>query len=138
MILLPRKINYKKQQKGKAINKINKTLNISILKQGSFYLRVTESGRITSKQLETLYQSINKYIKKTGKIVLKVFPHTPITKKPIEVRMGKGKGNVSLWVAKIKAGTIICEVISKFTSNTIKALVYAKQKLPLKTKICNH
>lgn len=137
MILIPRNTTYKKYQKGKAFNRINKILDLKILKQGSFYLKVTESGRINSKQLETLYQSLNKYIKKSGKILLKIFPHIPLTKKPIEVRMGKGKGNVAYWVAKIKAGSIICEVISKFTSITLKALVYAKHKLPLKTKICS-
>jgi large subunit ribosomal protein L16 len=137
MLLIPRDPLYKKQQKGRPVNKINKVLTINYLKKGSFYLKVIESGRITSKQLETLYQSLNKYLKKSGKIILKVFPHTPLTKKPIEVRMGKGKGNVSVWVAKVKAGSIICEVISKFDSTALKALIYAKQKLPLKTKICN-
>jgi len=138
MILSPRNTKYSKQQKGKTFNKINKVLTLSILKKGSFYLKVTEAGRITAKQLETFYQAVNKYVKKTGKILLKIFPQTPISKKPIEVRMGKGKGSVSLWVAKVKAGSIVCEVISQFDTNTIKALNYAKQKLPLKTKICNY
>lgn len=137
MILSPRNPKYLKQQKGKSFNKINKNLTLKIFKKGSFYLKVIEAGRITAKQLETFYQAVNKYVKKTGKIILKVFPQTSLSKKPIEVRMGKGKGNVSLWVAKIKAGSIICEIISNFTANTIKALIYAKQKLPLKTKICN-
>jgi len=137
MILIPQNTKYSKQQKGKTFNKINKYLTISILKKGSFYLTVLEAGRISSKQLETFYNAVNKYIKKTGKIVLKIFPQTPLSKKPIEVRMGKGKGNVSLWVTKVKAGSVICEVISHFSSHTIKALSYAKQKLPLKTKICN-
>ncbi len=137
MIFIPRDSLHKKQQKGRPINKINKVLTINYLKKGSFYLKVIESGRISSKQLETLYQSINKYLKKSGKIILKIFPQTPLTKKPIEVRMGKGKGNVAVWVAKVKAGSIICEVVSKFNSTAIKSLIYAKQKLPLKTKICN-
>lgn len=136
MILIPRKVLYKKQQKGKKINKINKNLTLTFFKKNSFYLKVIEAGNITSKQLETLYQSLNKYIKKSGKIILKIFPQTPLTKKPIEIRMGKGKGNVAYWVAKIKAGSIICEIISNFTSVVLKALLYAKQKLPLKTKIC--
>jgi len=137
MILAPRNPKHSKQQKGKTFNKINKPFTLDFLKSGSFSLRVLEPGRISAKQLETFYQAVNKYVKKTGKVVLKVFPQTPLSKKPIEVRMGKGKGNVSLWVAKIKAGSIICEVISEFSKNTIKALLYAKQKLPLKTKICN-
>jgi large subunit ribosomal protein L16 len=138
MILMPRNIKYLKQQKGKMVNKVNSYLNVSILKSGSFYLRSLEFGKITAKQLETFYQSLNKYIKKTGKIILKVFPQTSLSKKPIEVRMGKGKGNVALWVTKIKAGTIICEIVSNYKSLTLKALFYAKQKLPLKTKICNY
>jgi len=137
MILSPRNTKYSKQQKGKTFNKINKYLTIDLVKTGAFYLRVLESGRISAKQLETFYQAVNKYVKKTGKIILNVFPQTPLSKKPIEVRMGKGKGSVAIWVAKIKSGSIICKVISQFAKNTIKALLYAKQKLPLKTKICN-
>lgn len=137
MILAPRNPKYLKQQKGKSFNKINKALDLQIFKTGSFYLKVVEAGRITAKQLETFYQAVNKYVKKTGKVILKIFPQTSLSKKPIEVRMGKGKGSVALWVTKVKAGSIICEVISNFSANTIKALVYAQQKLPLKTKICN-
>ena len=137
MITAPRFRQYKKQQKGRPVNKVNKVFTLEILKTGSFFLRTLESGRLNSKQLETLYYSLNKYIKKSGKIILKVFPHTPISKKPIEVRMGKGKGNVAFWVAKIKAGTILCEVISSFRSIALAALICAQQKLPLKTKICN-
>ena len=137
MILIPRNTNYAKQQKGKLFNKINKLLDLKILKKGSFYLKTVESGRLNSKQLETLFKTLTKYIKKSGKVLLKIFPQTPLTKKPIEVRMGKGKGNISHWIAKIKAGTIICEIISIFSSIALKALLYAKHKLPLKTKICN-
>lgn len=137
MLLIPRKPKFQKQQKGKKFNKINKLLTLKFCKKGSFYLKVMESGRLSSKQLETLYNSLNKYLKKAGKIFLKVFPHTPLTEKPIEVRMGKGKGSVSYWIAKIKAGSIICEIVSSFPALAIKALVYAQHKLPLKTKICN-
>lgn len=138
MILMPRNIKYLKQQKGKMFNKINSYLNLTILKSGSFYLRSIEAGKITAKQLETFYQSLNKYIKKTGKIILKIFPQTSLSKKPIEVRMGKGKGNVALWVTKVKAGTVLCEIVSNYKSSTLKALIYAKHKLPIKTKICNY
>ena len=137
MIFKPKKTSFTKYQKGKAKNIINNYLTLKFFKKKSFYLKSTESGKISSKQLETLYQSLNKIIKKTGKIVLKVFPQIPLTKKPIEVRMGKGKGNVADWIAKIKAGSIICEIFSNFSSITLKALIYAKRKLPLKTKICH-
>ena len=137
MKFIPKNLKYAKQQKGKTYNKINKPLTIKFLKKGSIYLKSTESGRITSKQLETFYKTTSKYVKKTGKIILKIFPQTSLTKKPIEVRMGKGKGSVALWVAKVKSGSILCEIISQVPKLTILALTYAQQKLPIKTKICH-
>jgi len=134
MIFLPRKQKYKKQQKGRAFNKINSLNQLQILKRGSYGLKAVEAGRITSKQLETLYQRLNKIIKKTGKVFLMVFPHTPISKKPIEVRMGKGKGHVDFWVAKIKTGTTICEIITHSREFAKKAFNQAKIILPIRVK----
>ena len=133
MSLTPKKQKYKKQQKGRAFNKIGPVFTLNSLSFGSYGLKTLESGRISSKQLESLYQCLNKIIKKTGRVVLTVFPHTPISKKPIEVRMGKGKGNVDSWVAKIKAGRVICEIITNSKELAIKALHQAQLKLPIKT-----
>ncbi len=134
-MLIPKQQKYKKQQKGKSINRIGKSFSLNFLHFGTFILKSLELGRLSSKELEALFQTLNKFIKKTGRVLLKVFPHTPLCKKPVEVRMGKGKGNVSSWVAKIKPGTIICEVITINSSIALKALTQAKQKLSLKTKI---
>jgi large subunit ribosomal protein L16 len=136
MILSPRKAKYKKEQKGKAFNKIINTYQLTNgLAFGSYGLKAIEHGRVSSKQIETMYQSLNKFLKKRGKIFIKIFPHTPITSKPIEVRMGKGKGNVDFWVSKVKAGVCLCEVETNFKSLALKALNQIKAKLPIKTKI---
>lgn len=131
----PSKQKYLKQQKGKKFNKISKVLYLTTTKFGLLRLKAIESGRITAKQLDAFFMCLNKFIKKTGYTWMHVFPQTPITKKPIEVRMGKGKGNVEYWICKIKAGSIICEVTSNLQSIAFKGLLTAKQKLPLRTKI---
>ena len=134
-MFIPRQKKYKKQQKGNPLNKITSYLELNNLKFGSLGLKAIDFGRISSKQLESMYQSINKIVKKNGRIILKVFPQMPVSKKPIEVRMGKGKGNVDHWVSKIKAGSILCELETKNVSLAIKALNLAKLRLPFKTKI---
>ena len=125
----------KKEQKGKSFNRIKSFYSLKKLTFGSVALISQESGRLTSKQLSCFYQSVNKAIKKSGRIFLLVFPHTPITKKPLEVRMGKGKGAINHWVAKIKVGTIICEIQSSSQALSKLALYKAKYKLPLLSKI---
>jgi large subunit ribosomal protein L16 len=135
MAFIPLKKKYKKEQKGRSLNKIKKLISLSDFKGGSYVLKSLDFGRLNSKQIESMYQSINKIIKKSGRIILKVFAHTPISKKPIEVRMGKGKGNIDHWVAKIKAGTVLCEVETNMNSLALKALSSAQFRLPIKTKI---
>eukprot|EP01041_Mallomonas_annulata_P000677 gene677-1298_t len=83
----------------------------------------------------SLKQVVTKCIKKTGRLRFKIFPQTPITKKPIEVRMGKGKGNVDHWVVKIKPGTMLCFIETNLIAVAKKALKYAQIRLPIKTKI---
>jgi large subunit ribosomal protein L16 len=135
MAFIPLKKKYKKEQKGRSLNKIKKLISLSDFKGGSYVLKSLDFGRLNSKQIESMYQSINKIIKKSGRIILKVFEHTQISKKPIEVRMGKGKGNIDHWVAKIKAGTVLCEVETNMNSLALKALSSAQFRLPIKTKI---
>lgn len=135
MAFIPLKKKYKKEQKGRSLNKIKNLISLSDFKGGSYVLKSLDFGRLNSKQIESMYQSINKIIKKSGRIILKVFAHTPISKKPIEVRMGKGKGNIDHWVAKIKAGTVLCEVETNMNSLALKALSSAQFRLPIKTKI---
>lgn len=132
MLFIPSKQKYKKQQKGKSFNKISK---ISFLKYGQIGLKVLSSLRITSKQLSALYNWLRKKLKKKGKVIISVFPQTPITKKPIEVRMGKGKGNVGFWVSKLKAGSLLCEVSTRYKLFAKNVLNRARFKFPIKTKI---
>lgn len=135
MNFIPQKQRYKKQQKGKSFNRVNSVKLINSTQIEMIGLRTQSSGRVTSKQLLSFYKNVKKLIKKTGRIILCIYPQTPITKKPIEVRMGKGKGNVSFWVAKVKAGTTLCKIESNSPSLALKALIQAKQKISLKTKI---
>ena len=135
MALLPKKTKFKKQQKGKNFNLISNVSEINKLKFGSIGLKAISSGRLTSKQIESIKQAINKVIKKTGRLKLNVFPSTPITKKPIEVRMGKGKGNVDHWIFKIKNGITLCEIETSSVTTGLKALKSAQYRLPIKTKI---
>jgi len=134
VLLQPKKFKYKKLRKGK----LKKFVYNSKLDFGLIGLKSTESGLITSKQIESARQAISRKIKKKGgKIWIKIFPNTPITKKPNEVRMGKGKGNLSHWAAKIRGGSIIFEIGGVNKKIAIKAFRTGGAKLPVKTKILN-
>jgi large subunit ribosomal protein L16 len=135
MLFVPKKSKFKKQQKGKAFNRVYKNINSNQLFQGSIGLKSLDFGRITSKQLETIRQSINKVIKKSGTVFLNIFPNTPISKKPVEIRMGKGKGAVDHWIFKIKPGYVICEIATQNIPLALKAFRTAQFRFPLKTKI---
>jgi large subunit ribosomal protein L16 len=135
MQFTPKKTKFKKQQKGKNFNKITKVRCLDQSTFGSIGLKSVSFGRITSKQIETIRQSINKIMKKYGKIKIELFADTPITKKPIEIRMGKGKGNVDHWVSKTKAGDILCKIETNNKILATKALKIAQNKLPVLTKI---
>ena len=134
--LSPRRFKYRKQQKGRSVNRVsvNSKENNNLL-FGSIGLKSLESGRLTAKQIQSVKQVINKKIKKIGRLKVNVFPQVPISKKPVEVRMGKGKGNVDHWVFKVKAGVVLFEVETTFLSASIKALELSQRRLPLKTKI---
>lgn len=133
MLFIPARQKYKKQQKGKAFNKItNSKVNLTY---GQIGLKVLSSYRLNSKQLSALFNGLRKKIKRKGRLIINVFPQTPISKKPIEVRMGKGKGNVSYWVSKIKSGVVLCEISTPYIAFAKKVLSHARFKLPIKTKI---
>lgn len=131
MFLQPNRVKYKKIKKGKLVkfsykNKLN---------FGTIGLKALESGFISARQLESARQAIVRKIKKKGKLWIKIFPSLPITKKPAEVRMGKGKGNVSHWVAKIRGGSVLFETCGINRKNAIKAFKTGSAKLPVKTQI---
>jgi large subunit ribosomal protein L16 len=136
MLFVPKKMKYTKSQKGKSFNKIDKIRNGgNNLRFGSMGIKALETGRISSTQLLALRQTLHKYIKKNGKVFFNIFPHTPITKKPVKVRMGKGKGGVDHYVYKVKPGTVICEIETKSAELSKKALTQGMIKIPLLTKL---
>lgn len=135
MNFIPKKTKHKKHFKGKIFNQLYKNNKPNSLYTGSLGLKAIETGILTSKNFETIKQSIKKIIKKAGRIVFIKFPHIPKSKKPLEMRMGKGKGNVDHWICKIQLGVIICEINTTNTSLGLKALSTAKFRLPIKTKI---
>lgn len=133
-MLVPSKTKYRKVQKGgKKI--LGNAARGATLKFGSVGLKALESGKLTSRQIEAARKVITRYMKRAGKLWIVVFPHTPITKKPAEVRMGKGKGNVEYYAAKIKPGRIIFEVDGIDDAAAMIALEKASAKLPFKTKL---
>jgi large subunit ribosomal protein L16 len=131
----PKKFKFKKQQKGTLPNYIRSSVVSDQLHFGSLGLKAMSFGRVTSKQIETMRQFLNKLIRKTGRVVINFFPNQPITQKPLEVRMGKGKGSVSHWAFKVKPGLFLCEIITDQTKVAKKALNLLKKKISTKTKI---
>ncbi len=135
-MLLPAKTKYRKSQKGG--KKILGTANCgNQLKFGSYGLKALEPSKLNSKQIESARKVITRYMKRSGKLWIMVFPHTPVTRKPAEVRMGSGKGNVEYYIAKIKPGRVIFEIDGIDEVSSLTALQKAASKLPFKSKIIN-
>lgn len=130
-MLQPRKTNYRKQQKGRIKGVATRGASISF---GQFGLKVLEPGFITARQLESARVALSRGMQRQGSIWIRVFPDKPMTKKPAEVRMGKGKGAPEYWVAPVKPGTILFEAGGVNTELASEALRLAAQKLPLKVK----
>ena len=129
-MLQPNKTKYRKQQKGR-----NRGLAINGNKVsfGEFGLKATTRGRITSRQIEAARRAMTRYVKRRGKIWIRIFPDKPITKKPLEVRQGKGKGNVEYWVALIKPGKMLYEIEGVPEDIAREAFKLAGSKLPIRT-----
>src|SRR3989338_6489660 len=135
-MLTPAKTKYRKAQKGgKKI--LGAAGSGTSLVYGAFGLKALESGKLNSKQIESARKVITRYMKRTGKLWIMVFPHTPVTKKPAEVRMGSGKGNVEYYIAKIKPGRIVFEIDGIDCDSAKTSLQKAAAKLPFGTKIIN-
>lgn len=133
MFLQPKKTKYKKTKKGK-LNKLEYKTNK--LKFGIVGLKAVNSAIITARQIEASRQAISRKIKRKGKLWVRAFPDVPITSKSVAARMGKGKGAVSHWGARVKGGSIIFEICGVKDYNIIKtALRTGGAKLPIKTKI---
>lgn len=130
-MLLPRKTKFRKAFKGKNEGVASRGTNINF---GKYGLKSLGNERLTSRQIEAARRAMTRYIKRGGKVWIRVFPHTPVTAKPNEVRMGSGKGSVSHYVAKIQAGTIIFELDGVNTEIAKEAMRLAGRKLPVKTR----
>jgi large subunit ribosomal protein L16 len=128
----PRQTKYKKTKKGKLSKYEFKTNN---LKFGTIGLKATEAGLINIRQIEAARQAIVRKIKRKGKVWIRIFPDLPITSKPTGIRMGKGKGQISHWVARVKGGTILFEICGVNINTVLIALKAGGSKLPIKTKI---
>lgn len=131
-MLMPKKTKYRKQMKGRNRGKATRGNKIAF---GDIAIKAVETGRIDSRQIEAARIAMTRHIKRTGKIWIRVFPDKPLTAKPLETRMGKGKGAVEKWVMNIKPGRIIYEMVGVEESLARDALALAQSKLPFKTKI---
>ena len=132
-MLTPLKLKYKKYNKGRAFNKIGMVK--SAFNYGQLSLRSLSHAKLETKEISALYNFLRKKMKKKGRVILRLFPNLPVTKKPAEIRMGKGKGNVHKWVAKCYPGSILCEIATPNTVLALKVLKSARFKLSIKTKI---
>jgi large subunit ribosomal protein L16 len=130
-MLQPKKTKYRKQQKGRLKGLAQRGSSISF---GSFGIKTLEEAWITSRQIEAARIAMTRYMKREGKVWIRIFPDKPVTKKPLEVRMGKGKGGLSHYVATIKPGRVLFELDGVPIEVAQEALRLAAQKLPVKTK----
>lgn len=130
-MLIPNRTKYRKVRKGR-VNGVATSGNYIAF--GQYALQAQGNERITSRQIESARQAMTRYIKRGGKIWIRVFPHTPVTKKPQDVKMGSGKGNPEYFVAKVRAGTILFEMQGVAEPVAREAMRLAAHKLPVKTK----
>lgn len=130
-MLLPKKTKFRKVRKGKNRGVASRSNYIAF---GDYALQSIGNERITSRQIESARQAMTRYIKRGGKIWIRIFPHTPVTRKPQDVKMGSGKGNPEFFVAKVKAGTVMFEMKGVQEDVAREAMRLAAHKLPVKTK----
>ena len=133
-MLQPKKTKFRKQQKGKNRGLALRGSKVSF---GEYGLKAVSRGRMTARQIEAARRAMTRHIKRGGKIWIRVFPDVPITKKPVEVRMGKGKGNVEYWVAKIQPGKVLYEMEGVSEEVAREAFRLAAAKLPILTSFVN-
>ncbi len=131
-ILIPKKVPHRKVRKGKNEGVATRCNTVAF---GDYGLMSLDNERINSRQIEAARQAITRYIKRGGKIWIRIFPHTPVSKKPLDVKMGSGKGEPQYYVAKVKAGTVMFEIADVTEEQACEALRLASHKLPVKCKI---
>lgn len=130
-MLMPKKVKFRKTQKGNMRGKAYRGSDVSF---GQYGLKALEPGWITSRQIEAARVAITRHVKRGSKLWIRIFPDKPITKKPAETRMGKGKGNLEYWVAVIKPGRVLYEMSGVSEDVAREALRLASHKLPVATK----
>ena len=130
-MLMPKKIKYRKVQRGTRAGRSKGARDVAF---GEYGLQAVESVWLTAQQIEAMRVTISRKLKKVGKLYLRVFPDKPVSKKPAETRMGKGKGAVEKWVSVVKRGRMICEVVGLEETEARELLKLAAYKLPLRTR----
>ena len=130
-MLAPKRTKYRKQQKGRihGLAKGGTTLNF-----GSFGLKAEQAGRISSRQIEAARRAITRHLKRSGRIWIRIFPDVPVSKKPVEVRMGKGKGVPETWICRVKPGRVMFEVDGVQVLLAKEAFRRGADKLPIRTR----
>lgn len=130
-MLSPKKTKYRKQFKGRIHGNAKGGYELNF---GSYGLKALEPERITARQIEAARRSVSRYVKRVGRLWIRIFPDVPVTKKPAEVRMGSGKGSVEYWACRVKPGRILFEIEGVDEKTAREAFERASAKLPIKTK----
>ena len=129
-MLQPKTTKYRKQQKGRNRGFASRGHRVTF---GEYALKSTARGRVTARQIEAARRAITRYVKRGAKVWIRIFPDKPVSKKPLEVRQGKGKGNVEYWVAQVKPGTVLYEMEGVSEAMAREAMRLASAKLPVRT-----
>lgn len=130
-MLLPKRVKYRRQQRGRMKGKATRG---NVVNQGEYGIMALEPAWITSNQIEASRIAMTRYIKRGGKVFIKIFPDKPVTEKPAETRMGSGKGSPEYWVAVVKPGRVLFEISDVSEETAREAFRLAQHKLPIKTK----
>ncbi|MBQ3432900.1 50S ribosomal protein L16 [Candidatus Saccharibacteria bacterium] len=131
-MLIPKKVPHRKVRKGKNNGIATRCNTVAF---GEYGLMSLDNERVNGRQIEAARQAITRYVKRGGRIWIRIFPHTPVSKKPLDVKMGSGKGEPQFYVAKVKAGTVMFEIADVPEEKAREALRLASHKLPVKCKI---
>ena len=130
-MLIPKRVKHRKTQRGRRRGKAFRGSTVAF---GSFGLKALEGAWITNRQIESARIAINRYLRRDGKVWIRIYPDKPVTKKPAETRMGSGKGNPELWVAVVKPGRVLFEIDGVTKERAQEAVRLASHKLPIKCK----
>ena len=130
-MLIPKRVKHRKTQRGRMKGKAYRGSQVAF---GTFGIKAMEPAWITNRQIESARIAINRFLRRDGKVWIRIFPDKPVTKKPAEVRMGSGKGNPEFWVAVVKPGRILFEIDGVSREKAVEAARLASHKLPIKVK----